>query len=106
VTRARKLKNGAGDYMWQPAMVAADPATIAGYPVMQSEYAPHTFTAGLYIAVFGDMGEYWFVTSADMAIQRLDELYSLNNQVAFKSYFEGDGAPVNENGFGRMILHT
>ncbi|MEY2690701.1 MAG: hypothetical protein RL375_4901, partial [Pseudomonadota bacterium] len=107
VTRARKLKSGAGEYLWQPAMAAANPATIAGYPVVRTEYAPKTFTAGLYVGLFGNMTEgYWWVRGAEMAVQRLIELFALTNQVGFKSYLEADGAPVDENAFGRLILHT
>ena len=63
-------------------------------PILESEYAPNTYTAGLYAAVVGDFSYYWIVDALDMAIQRLVELYALTNQVGFIGRRELDAAPV------------
>jgi HK97 family phage major capsid protein len=49
----RKLKDGEGNYLWQPTYVAGQPATIAGYPVTEMPGMPDIATAALPIA-FGD----------------------------------------------------
>ena len=36
----RKLKNGNGDYLWQPSLTAGQPDTLLGRPVYTSSYMP------------------------------------------------------------------
>ncbi|TPI39395.1 phage major capsid protein [Mesorhizobium sp. B3-1-9] len=49
----RKLKDGDGNYLWQPSYVAGQPATIAGYPVTEMPGMPDIAASALPIA-FGD----------------------------------------------------
>lgn len=49
----RKLKDGDGNYLWQPTYVAGQPATIMGYPVTEMPGMPDVAAAALPIA-FGD----------------------------------------------------
>ena len=50
----RKLKDGQGNYLWQPNYVAGQPATLAGYPVVEVSGMP-TLATGQIVALFGDM---------------------------------------------------
>lgn len=101
---ARKLKDGNGQYLWQPGL-AGTPNTLVDRPVFMSEYAPSTFTTGLYVALFGDFkAGYWIADALDMEVQRLDELFQLKNQVGIIARKETDGAPVLEEAFSRLIL--
>lgn len=50
---ARKLKDGQGNYLWQPSMVAGQPATLAGYGLSEIPDMPDVATNALSIA-FGD----------------------------------------------------
>lgn len=99
-----KLKDGEGQYLWQAGITNADPDTLLGRPFYMSEYAPNTFTTGLYVGMFGDFSKYWIVDSMSMTIQRLNELYAATNQVGFISRMESDGAPVLEEAFARVKL--
>ena len=36
----RKLKDGTGQYLWQPALTAGEPDRLLGYPVFTSAYVP------------------------------------------------------------------
>ena len=45
----RKLKDGDGQYLWQPGLAGGQPSTIVDRPFSMSEYAPSTFTTGLYV---------------------------------------------------------
>ena len=50
---ARKLKDGQGNYLWQPSLVAGQPATLAGYNLSEIPDMPDVATNALSIA-FGD----------------------------------------------------
>lgn len=49
----RKLKDGDGNYLWQPSFVAGQPATIAGYPTTEMAGMPNV-AAGAKAVLFGD----------------------------------------------------
>jgi HK97 family phage major capsid protein len=51
---ARKLKDGQGNYLWQPSYVAGAPQSLAGYAVNEMPDMP-TVAANNIIALFGDM---------------------------------------------------
>lgn len=99
-----KLKDGDGQYIWRPNVVAGEPDSVLGIPALMSEYAPSTFTAGLYVGILGDFSNYWIADAMDMQIQRLDELYAATNQVGFITRAETDGMPVLEEAFVRVKL--
>lgn len=102
--RCRKLKDGNGQYLWQPGLVGM-PNTILDRPYFQSEFAPSTFTANQYVAVVGDFKNgYWIADSLEVEIQRLGELFALRNQVGLLGRKETDGAPVLEECFVRLKL--
>lgn len=104
VKRARKLKTGDGQYIWEPGL-SGTPDTIMGRPYFMSEFAPNTFTASQYVAIAGDfMNGYWIADALTLEMDRLDELFKLKNQVGFLFRLETDGMPVKEECFSRMKL--
>ena len=52
--KIRKLKDGQGNYLWQPNYVDGQPAMLAGYPVVEVAGMP-AMTTGLVPILFGDM---------------------------------------------------
>lgn len=104
VTQVRKLKNGEGDYIWKPGGTEGKPDILLGRPLIESVYAPNTFTTGLYVGLLGVWSYYWIADALDLEIQRLDELYAATNQVGFYSRSETDGMPVLEEAFVRVKL--
>jgi HK97 family phage major capsid protein len=116
MTRVRKLKDGNGAYLWTAALsnyygqgqqlVAGSPDLLLGIPIMQSEYAPNTFTASQYIMVLGDWRFYWIAESLNVSLRRLVELYAETNQVGFIMRGELDGAPVLNEAWARLKLHA
>lgn len=99
-----KIKDGNGQYIWQASVVAGAPDRLLNMPINFSEYAPNTFTTGLYVAILGDFSNYWIVESLALEIQRLNELYAATNQVGFITRAELDGMPVIEESFVRVTL--
>lgn len=104
VKNITKLKDGDGQYLWRMSVREGEPDTLLGRPLMVSEYAPSTFTTGLYVGLFGDFSNYWIVDALDMQVQRLVELYAATNQDGFIGRMESDGMPVLAEAFARVKL--
>ena len=86
----RQLKNGNGDYIWQPSVTAGTPDTILNRPVYTSTFMP-TITACAKAMVFGDMNYYWIADREGRKFQRLNELYAPSGQVGFLASQRVDG---------------
>lgn len=56
----RKLKDGDGNYLWQPTFVAGQPATVAGYPVTEMPGMPDIAASATPIA-FGDFSRGYLI---------------------------------------------
>jgi HK97 family phage major capsid protein len=111
VKQIRKLRadavsaaDAAGGYLLQPALQAGQPDLVLGVPVVLSEYAPATFTTGLYVGIIGDFAQYWICDAGGVQIQRLNELYAEAGQVGFIGRLETDGCPALEEAFARVKL--
>ncbi|NLU11031.1 MAG: phage major capsid protein [Tepidanaerobacter acetatoxydans] len=90
VKEIRKLKDGNGQYLWQPSVSAGEPDTILNRPVKTSAYVP-TIQPGAKVMAFGDFGYYWIADRQGRAFQRLNELYAANGQVGFRATQRVDG---------------
>jgi len=99
-----KLKDGDGQYIWQPSVVVGQPDRLLNLPLDMSEFAPNTLTTGSYVGILGDWSHYWIADALGFQIQRLDELYAESNRVGFIGRAESDGAPVLEEAFVRVTL--
>ncbi len=86
----RKLKDGNGQYLWQPGLVAGAPDTILGRPVKVSRYMP-AIGAGNKTIAFGDFNYYWIADRQGRSFRRLDELFAVNGQVGFRGSERVDG---------------
>lgn len=105
VKMVAKLKNQAtGEYVWQPSLQAGQPDRLLNSPVNMSEFAPNTYTAGLYAAVYGDFEYYWIMDADQLTLQVLNEIYALSNQVGYLFQYFGDGAPVCGEAFARLKM--
>ena len=102
--RIRKLKDGNGNYIWMAGLTNGQPDTILEVPYIMSEFAPNIFAAGQYVGIIGDFRFYWIVDALNMEIQRLIELFSLNNKIGFVIRAETDAMPVRAEAFARVKL--
>lgn len=105
-TIVRKLKDGNGQYLWQPGLQTGVPNTLLGSPLMLSEFAPNTYTGNAYVAIYGDFSHYWIADGvANMRIQRLVELYAATGQIGLLFDNIGvDGMPIMAEAFSRLKL--
>ena len=90
VKALRKLKDGQGQYLWQPAVTAATPDTILNRPVYTSTFMP-TLATGNKTILFGDLGYYWVADREGRSFKRLNELYAPTGQVGFLASQRVDG---------------
>ena len=90
IKNIRKLKDGNGQYLWQPSLTAGQPDTLLNRPLKTSAYVPVIGSAAKTIA-FGDFSYYWVADRQGRAFQRLNELYAATGQVGFKATQRVDG---------------
>ena len=86
----RKLKDGNGQYLWQPSLTAGTPDTILGRPVKTSAYMP-AIAAGAKSIAFGDFSYYWIADRQGRSFKRLNELFAATGQVGFLASQRVDG---------------
>ena len=86
----RKLKDGNGQYLWQPSVTAGQPDTLLSRPLKTSAYVP-SIAAAAKVMAFGDFSYYWVADRQGRSFQRLGELYAATGQVGFKATQRVDG---------------
>ena len=90
VKALRKLKDGNGQYIWQPSLTAGTPDTILSHPVMTSAYMPE-IASGAKTMAFGDFSHYWIADRQGRTFKRLGELFAPSGQVGFLGSQRVDG---------------
>lgn len=104
ITKIMLLKDTLNRYIWETSQQVDKPDNLLGTYVAESEYAPNTFTTGLYVGLIGDFSMYQIVDSLDVTIQRLIELYAETNQIGFIARQELDAMPMLGEAFARVTL--
>jgi len=89
----RKLKDGNGVYMWQPALTAGETDRLFGYPVRTSQFAPEIEAASKAIG-FGDFSYYNIGDRGTRSMAKLTELFAGNGMVGFVMKERVDGKLV------------
>ena len=81
VSSVRKFKDLDGNYIWQPAMSAGEPARLLGYPVTESEAMP-AIGSNAYAIAFGDFERGYLVVDRQ-GVEVLRDPYSAKPYVLF-----------------------
>lgn len=89
----RKLKDGQGNYLWQPSYTAGEPDRLIGYTVHTSPYAP-ILEAGKPLIAFGDFSYYNIGDRGTRSFQELRELFAGNGMVGYVAKERVDGKLV------------
>ncbi len=87
----RKLKDGTGQYLWQPGMVGGAPDVIFTHPYTINTDMSATITSGDITMVFGDLNAYKIRRAGAVRVVRLDERFAEFGQVAFDVHIRQDG---------------
>lgn len=99
----RKLKDGAGNYIWQPPSVATGtPATLLNYPYVINQAVANIGTGNRSVA-FGDFSRYITRMVNQFSIRRLDERYADFDQVGFIGFARMDGNLMDAGAVKRLL---
>lgn len=93
----RKLKDTEGHYVWQPNGAAGEPDTLLGYEVVTSDSVAALGTGRLSIA-FGDWSAYNIIDVGTLRIDRSDDRYFDQDQVAYRGVLRSGGDLVDLTG--------
>lgn len=100
----RKLKDGEGQYLWQPGF-GNQPDTILGRPVVTSEHIAAMGNSAK-VCVFGDFDYFWIGDRSGVSIKRLNELYAGNGQVGFRGDARTDSHVMGTEAFAVLKTHA
>lgn len=81
VSAIRKFKDTAGNYIWQPATTAGQPANLLGYPLVEIEETPD-IAANAYAIAFGDFEKGYLIVDR-MGVRVLRDPYTAKPYVLF-----------------------
>jgi HK97 family phage major capsid protein len=93
----KKLTIGTTDArpLWQPGIVAGEPATIEGYPYTINQDMSSTITASDITVLFGDFKNYHIRLVNGFNLFRFNEKYMNSLQVALMGWSRSDGELIN-----------
>ncbi|HEY7823785.1 MAG TPA: phage major capsid protein [Acidimicrobiia bacterium] len=80
----RKLKDGQGMYLFQPAATVGTPDTLLGFPVFDNPDAP-AIAVGAKSVTFGWHGSYHVRQVGAIEIARSDDAYFADDQIGFRA---------------------
>lgn len=93
LAKVRLLKDGQGNYIWQPTFTAGQPSTIAGYPVTEMPAMPSMTTGAIPIA-FGDFNQGYLIIDR-IGVRVLRDPYSNKPYVMFYTTKRVGGGLLN-----------
>lgn len=105
VKAIRNLKDGNGNYLWQPALTSDTPDTLLGRPVYTSAYVP-TIAAGAKTIAFGDFSYYWIADRQGRVFKKLSELYAATDQTGFVATQRVDGKLILPEAIKVLVQHA
>lgn len=101
-SKIRKLKDSAGQYLWQPSVQAGVPDVFNGFPVYPN---PDMASTGVNapLILFGDYKQYVFRLAMQIEVFRLDQLRILNGQIAWVAFARADGNLKKPNAVKKLL---
>lgn len=89
----RKLKDTTGAYLWQPSLIAGQPSTFLGYPVVEAEDMP-AIAANAFPVAFGNFKAGYLITDR-FGVRVLRDPFTAKPYVEFYSTKRVGGAVVD-----------
>ena len=83
ISAIRKLKDGQGQYIWQPGIKEGAPDMLFNQRVLMSNYMPLIAT-GNKVILYGDFSYYWLAEREGRTLERLNELYAVTDQIGVR----------------------
>ena len=103
VKTLRRLKDGNGQYLWQPGLKEGQPDKLLSYRLVTSAYMPEV-ASGAKPVLFGDFSSYWIADRQGRSFQRLNELYAATGQIGFRATQRVDGRLVQSEGLKCLAM--
>jgi HK97 family phage major capsid protein len=94
----RKLKDGNGNYIYAPALVAGERDAILGRPIELDPFVS-PLGAGNKVICFGDFNYYYISDRGNITMQKLTELFAANGLVGFRVSKKVDAKPILAEAF-------
>ncbi len=91
ILAARKLKDGLGQYLWQPGLQQGRPDMLLGEDVTVNQSMDSSIASGKKTVLFGELYKYKIRRVQGMRLYRLEERYRDNDQDAFLAFLREDG---------------
>lgn len=101
----RQMKDGQGQYIWQPGLRIGEVDRLLNHPVITSPYMPE-IGSGNKVIVFGDLSYYWVCEHKGRTFQRLNELYAANGQIGFRGMERVDGKLILTEAVKVLKMHA
>lgn len=102
----RKLKDGQGNYLWQPAFVAGQPETILGRPVVELIDMPD-IAANAFPVIFGDFkAGYRIYDRIELAVRPNPYLLATEGMVRFHARRRVGAGVVRADVFRKLKMAT
>lgn len=93
----RKLKDGIGDYLWQPSQQAGEPDLLAGFPHYLNQSMDSTVASGKKTILFGWLRRYKVRMVNEVVVERLKERRAEFYEDAFIATVRADGGLLDPN---------
>jgi HK97 family phage major capsid protein len=90
----RKLKDGAGNYIYNPASGVGSPDTLFGYALIENPYVAAA-AVGAKSALFGAMDYFYVRQVGGIEVVRSDEAYFSSDQIAWRATIRIDSGLGN-----------
>ncbi|MBP2370230.1 phage major capsid protein [Pseudonocardia parietis] len=97
IAEIRKLKDGNGQYYFQPSLVAGTPDTLIGKPILTDPNVAEVAVGGKSL-VFGDMSQYFVRLAGGVRFERSDDYAFNTDLVTFRALLRADAALVDLTG--------
>lgn len=102
----RKFKDSQNRYLWEPGLSEADPPRILNLPYTIAPDMPNIATSA-YAVMFGDFKRgYRIVDRAQIAVQRLEELYATSAQIGILAYKRVGGQTTLSEALYAIKVHS
>ncbi|MEU7293336.1 phage major capsid protein [Streptomyces exfoliatus] len=97
IATVRKLKDGNGQYVWQPALTLGSPDMILGKPVYTDPSMP-AVALGAKSILFGDFSTYFVREVESLRFERSDDFAFNTDLITYRAILRGDGDQVDTTG--------
>ena len=94
----RKLTDTQGRPLWQPVVVAGEPDTLLGYPVVDDRWLSAAGTAAGTAALFGDFSAFGIRDAGRVRIERSDDFAFSSDVVTFRAIIRTDSDMLDTTG--------